>query len=133
MMRIGGQYDAAGIIAPSPDADRAVRYLAKYLTKAIADPLGDRDSHPAREAHIDRLHAKLRWLPCSPRCANWLRYGNPTRPTRTRPRRWPLCQQRRIIGNTSAAAAAASWSPATGPARPSPGTKPTEPPSSVKR
>ena len=58
------------------DADRAVRYLAKYLTKAIADPLGDHDQHdPAREAHIDRLHAELRWLPCSPRCANWLRYG----------------------------------------------------------
>ena len=24
---------------------------------------------------MDRLHAELRWLPCSPRCANWLRYG----------------------------------------------------------
>ena len=75
VMRFGAQYDLAGIIAPSPDADRAVRYLAKYLTKAIADPLGDRDSDPGREAHIDRLHAELRWLPCSPRCANWLRYG----------------------------------------------------------
>ena len=75
VMRFGAQYDLAGIIAPSPDADRAVRYLAKYLTKAVADPLGDRDSTPGREAHIDRLHAELRWLPCSPRCANWLRYG----------------------------------------------------------
>ena len=75
VMRFGPQYDMAGIIAPSPDADRAVRYLAKYLTKAVADPLGDQDSTPAREAHIDRLHAELRWLPCSPRCANWLRYG----------------------------------------------------------
>ncbi len=74
-MRFGRQYDMAGIIAPSEDADRAVRYLAKYLTKAVADPLGDQDSTPAREAHIDRLHAELRWLPCSPRCANWLRYG----------------------------------------------------------
>ena len=25
--------------------------------------------------HVDRLHAELRWLPCSERCANWLRYG----------------------------------------------------------
>ena len=75
VMRFGSRYDMAGIIAPSPDADRAVRYLAKYLTKAVADPLGDEDSTPAREAHIDRLHDQLRWLPCSPRCANWLRYG----------------------------------------------------------
>ncbi len=60
---------------PLRDADRAVRYLAKYLTKAVADPLGDHESTPARDAHIDRLHHELRWLPCSPRCANWLRYG----------------------------------------------------------
>jgi Replication initiator protein, pSAM2 len=45
------------------------------LTKAVADPLGDNDSAPGRDAHIDRLHTELRWLPCSPRCANWLRYG----------------------------------------------------------
>jgi len=67
--------EGPGIIARSPDADRAVRYLAKYLTKAVADPLGDRDITPGREKHIVRLHAELRWLPCSPRCANWLRYG----------------------------------------------------------
>jgi hypothetical protein len=49
-----------------------LRYLAKYLTKAIGDPVGDSsESDPAREAHIDRLHAELRWLPCAPRCANW--------------------------------------------------------------
>src|SRR5215213_4971187 len=75
VMRFGRQYDMAGIIAPSEDADRAVRYLAKYLTKAVADPIGDQDNTPAREAHIDRLHAELRWLPCSSHCANWLRYG----------------------------------------------------------
>jgi hypothetical protein len=72
---VAGFLGLAGIIAPSPEADRTVRYLAKYLTKAIADPLGDQDTTPGREAHIDRLHAELRWLPCSPRCANWLRYG----------------------------------------------------------
>jgi hypothetical protein len=84
VMRFGTQYDMAGIIAPSADADRAVRYLAKYLTKAVADPLGDQDSTPGREAHIERLHAELRWLPCSPRCANWLRYGiQPDQPGRT--------------------------------------------------
>jgi hypothetical protein len=42
---------------------------------SIGDPLGDHDTSPARAAHIDRLHAELRWLPCSPRCADWLRYG----------------------------------------------------------
>jgi hypothetical protein len=41
VMRFGTQHDIAGIIAPSADADRAVRYLAKYLTKAIGDPLGE--------------------------------------------------------------------------------------------
>ena len=83
VMRFGAQHDIAGIIAPSVDADRAVRYLAKYLTKAITDPLDQEDRPgPAREAHIDRLHAELRWLPCSPRCANWLRYGiQPDRPS----------------------------------------------------
>jgi hypothetical protein len=45
-----------GIIALSPAADRAVRYLAKYLAKAISDPLGDRDSRPTREAHCRRLY-----------------------------------------------------------------------------
>lgn len=34
VMRFGRQVDMAGIIAPSEDADRAVRYLTKYLTKA---------------------------------------------------------------------------------------------------
>ena len=81
-MRFGTQHDIAGIIAPAADANRAVRYLAKYLTKAIADPLHGDDSDQAREAHIDRLHAELRYLPCSPRCANWLRYGiQPDRPS----------------------------------------------------
>jgi len=77
VMRFGRQVDMAGIIAPSPDADRAVRYLTKYLTKAVADTHHDADSEPdlAVEAHVDRLHAELRYLPCSERCANWLRYG----------------------------------------------------------
>jgi hypothetical protein len=64
VMRLGSQFDAAGIDRNSEDADRAVRYLAKYLTKAIADPLGDREPDPAREQHIDRLHTELQYL-CS--------------------------------------------------------------------
>jgi hypothetical protein len=76
VMRFGAQVDIAGIIAPSPDADRSIRYLAKYLTKSAAETYSNPDHpDPAYEAHIDRLHAQVRWLPCSPECANWLRYG----------------------------------------------------------
>jgi Replication initiator protein, pSAM2 len=74
-----------GIIAGEADADRAIRYLTKYLTKSIADththPDPDSDGgaaarvDPGYAAHLDRLHSEVRWLPCSPRCANWLRYG----------------------------------------------------------
>ena len=48
-------------------------YLAKYLTKSIADchqPESDR-----QREHVARLLDVLRWEPCSERCANWLRYG----------------------------------------------------------
>ncbi|MCW2806034.1 MAG: hypothetical protein QOF52_1063 [Propionibacteriaceae bacterium] len=27
------------------------------------------------EAHVDRLHEEVRFLPCSPGCAHWLPYG----------------------------------------------------------
>ena len=65
------------MIGGTPQADRRVGYLTKYLTKAITDPLSDDedDWSPARIAHIDRLHEQVRWLPCSPRCSNWLAYG----------------------------------------------------------
>lgn len=76
VLRFGRQVDMQGIIAPSPDADRAVRYLTKYLTKAISDAhTGDGAPDPAYLRHVDRLHAELRFLPCTPACANWLRYG----------------------------------------------------------
>jgi hypothetical protein len=74
VLRFGSQLDMQGVIPEQ--ADRAVRYLTKYLTKAIGETFTDPDTRdPAYEAHIDRLHAELRFLPCSPRCANWLRYG----------------------------------------------------------
>jgi hypothetical protein len=75
VLKFGAQTDMRGIIAPSREADRTVRYLTKYLTKSIADPLDDGGDDAAREAHIDRMHAELLFLPCSPRCANWLRFG----------------------------------------------------------
>jgi hypothetical protein len=74
VLRFGLQLDIQGVI--SEQADRAVRYLTKYLTKAIAETFTDpEDCDDAYQRHIDRLHAELRFLPCSPRCANWLRYG----------------------------------------------------------
>ena len=74
VLRFGAQLDLQGVIPEH--ADRAIRYLTKYLTKAIGETHTDPDSlDAAYEAHIDRMHAELRYLPCSPRCANWLRYG----------------------------------------------------------
>lgn len=55
-----------------------MRYLTKYLTKAVAEAYGDPDDEStdaAYQAHIDRMHSELRYLPCTPECANWLRYG----------------------------------------------------------
>jgi hypothetical protein len=76
VMRFGSQVDIQGIIGGSPDADRRVRYLAKYLTKDVAHTYSDPEDPDAEyEAHIDRLHAEVLYLPCSETCANWLRYG----------------------------------------------------------
>ncbi|WP_210414757.1 replication initiator [Microlunatus elymi] len=78
VLRLGSQVDMAGIIAPSEDADRAIRYLTKYLAKSIADTYVDNDAAVVDldyESHVDRLHQELLYLPCSERCANWLRFG----------------------------------------------------------
>ena len=77
VVRLGTQIDVKGLLGGTPDADRAVRYLCKYLTKDVAsthadDPHSEPDT--AHEAHVDRLHAELRYLPCSPSCTNWLRF-----------------------------------------------------------
>jgi hypothetical protein len=76
VVRLGKQLDMQGIIATSGQADRRIGYLTKYLAKSMADPMGDTgEMTPAQRRHVERLHAELRWLPCSPKCANWLRYG----------------------------------------------------------
>lgn len=79
VIRAGSQVDIQGVIAGTSLADRVIGYLTKYLTKSITDPLHDSDGEApvsaARCAHIDRLSEEVRWLPCSPTCANWLRYG----------------------------------------------------------
>ena len=71
--RFGDRFDAQGVLSGSKDAARCIGYLTKYLTKQVAD------CHQAQtdteRAHAARLAEALRFEPCSPRCANWLRYG----------------------------------------------------------
>ena len=76
VVRCGDQDDMQGLLAGTDQADRAVRYLCKYLTKSIAATYDDgEDVSAARAAHIDRLADEVRWLPCAPTCSNWLRFG----------------------------------------------------------
>jgi hypothetical protein len=98
VVRFGTQLDVKGVLAGSPEAERCIGYLVKYLVKDLGDDLNpnnphddeyeDLDDEPlslsradakaaaARRAdHIARLAEALRFEPCSPRCANWLRYG----------------------------------------------------------
>ena len=71
--RFGERFDAQGVLSGSKDAARCIGYLTKYLTKQVADcHQADTD---AGQAHAARLAEALRYEPCSPRCANWLRYG----------------------------------------------------------
>jgi hypothetical protein len=71
--RFGAKFDAQGVLAGSKDSGRCIRYLTKYLTKHIAG-CHTADT-PAQEQHAARLLDALRYEPCSPGCANWLRYG----------------------------------------------------------
>jgi hypothetical protein len=75
VVRFGSQDDLQGLLAGSPGADRAIGYLCKYLPKDIATTYDDPDASPVRVAHIDRLAEEVRWLPCAPTCASWLRFG----------------------------------------------------------
>ena len=71
--RFGERFDAQGVLPGSKDAARCIGYLTKYLTKQVADC--NQAQTDAEHAHADRLAEALRFEPCSPRCANWLRYG----------------------------------------------------------
>ncbi|MDQ2874739.1 MAG: helitron helicase-like domain-containing protein [Actinomycetota bacterium] len=71
--RFGPKLDAQGVLGGSKDSARCIGYLTKYLTKQLAGcHTPDTD---AQAAHVDRLVDALRYEPCSPGCANWLRYG----------------------------------------------------------
>ena len=73
MARFGARFDAQGVLAASKDAARCIGYLTKYLTKQIGDC--HRAESDGQRAHAAWLTEALRFQPCSPQCANWLRYG----------------------------------------------------------
>jgi len=76
VVKLGAQLDYQGIIADSEDkVGKAIGYLTKYLAKSIADTYDEDSITPAQARHLDRLHHAVRWLPCSPGCHNWLRFG----------------------------------------------------------
>ncbi len=87
--RFGSKFDAQGVLAGTKDANRCVGYLTKYLTKRISGcHAADTDG---QRAHGARLAGALRYEPCSPTCANWLRYG--IQPRNARPDLEPgLCR-----------------------------------------
>ena len=120
--RFGARFDAQGVLAGSRDASRCIGYLTKYLTKHLGDC--HQTATDAQADHAERLADALRYEPCSPTCANWLRYGiQPRTPGRA-------CGQERARArptavSTSATRGAGSWSPASGPARRWPTTAPT--------
>nr|WP_131740833.1 replication initiator [Actinomadura roseirufa] len=73
VVRFGRQIDAQGVMADSPDSRRLIGYLTKYLVKSVAE-CHEPDSSAERD-HVERMAEALRYEPCSPTCANWLRYG----------------------------------------------------------
>jgi hypothetical protein len=116
------RFGAQGVLAGSRDASRCIGYLTKYLIKhlgdcheVITDNQGD---------HAGRLADALRYEPCSPTCANWLRYG--IQPRNPRPGLRPgACKgkahRREYLGYAGRRVLVS----ANGPARPWPTTAPT--------
>lgn len=73
VVRFGRQIDAQGVLSGSDDSRRLLGYLTKYLVKNVAEC--HEAQTDAQRLHVDRLAEALRYEPCSPTCANWLRYG----------------------------------------------------------
>jgi hypothetical protein len=67
VLRFGKQIDHQGIIAGDEDkVGKAVGYLTKYVTKDVSSTYGDPDEMtPEQLAHLERLHAHIKVLPCS--------------------------------------------------------------------
>jgi hypothetical protein len=85
--RFGARFDAQGVLAGSKDAARCIGYLTKYLTKQVGHC--HQAQTDAERDHAARLAEALRYQPCSPTCANWLRYG--IQPKKARPGLVPSC------------------------------------------
>jgi hypothetical protein len=76
VVKLGRQVHVKGVLGGTPDADRHIGYLAKYLTKSVIVTVGlDENASDRMREHARRLHAEVARTPCSPRCALWLRYG----------------------------------------------------------
>jgi hypothetical protein len=105
--RFGPRFHAEGVLAGSKDATRCIGYMTKYITKNVADcHTPDTD---AQRAHADRLADALRYEPCSPTCANWLRYG--IQPKNPRPGLRPgVCKGKARPWPTTAPTARPGWS-----------------------
>ncbi len=75
VVRFGPQVDPRDIkgVIPGEESNKTINYVTKYLTKSISEVL-ETDIERTR-AHYDRLHEELQYVPCSPRCPVWLRYG----------------------------------------------------------
>jgi hypothetical protein len=81
VLRFGRQIDAQGVLADSPESRKLIGYLTKYLVKGVAE-CHEAETTAQRE-HMERMAEVLRYEPCSPTCANWLRYGvQPKNPRR---------------------------------------------------
>jgi hypothetical protein len=85
VVRFGELLDVQGVLAGTTEADKLVGYLAKYLTKSVAECHTPETA--AAEAHLRRLWEELRYTPGFDRCANWLRYG--VQPQRAREKMRP--------------------------------------------
>ena len=116
--RFGTRFDAQGVLAGSRDASRCIGYLTKYLTKHLGDC--HQASSDGQADHAARLAEALRYEPCSPTCANWLRYG--IQPRNARPGLRPgACKGKARRREYSAMPDGGCWSPqvvrqdATGP------------------
>lgn len=73
VVRFGVQVDIQGVVEGTERAGSCLGYLVKYLTKSVAEC--HTPENPRQADHADRLVAALEYEPCSPTCANWLRYG----------------------------------------------------------
>jgi hypothetical protein len=73
LVRFGSQVRAEGVLGGSPQAERCINYVGKYMHKGIGEV--HEATTPRQQEHLQRLWEAFRYEPCSPTCANWLRYG----------------------------------------------------------